>query len=247
MSASLTLSREAGSDLIVFVHGMGCVKESFEDAWKTPALQEHSLLAVDFPGHGDAPLNGHSCTMEALAEYLKDHIRATSYNRLHIVAHSMGAGPALVLSRDKSLPIVSFINVEGNLIGADCSMFSRAAASMDAENFDRETLNKLLAVHNSSSDPGVPTWFGWMAKADPKALHAVSTSLVPWSDRGVFLEWSRAMAGYLYVYGSASSDMPVLAELGDIPTHMLEGSAHFPMLDNSEAFFALIAKHVSGV
>jgi pimeloyl-ACP methyl ester carboxylesterase len=247
VSSNLTLSREAGSNLIVFVHGMGCVKESFEGAWTTPALQEYSLLAVDFPGHGNAPLGGHPCTMEALAEYLKDHICAMSYERLHIVAHSMGAGPALVLSRDKSLPIVSFINVEGNLIGADCSMFSRSAAAMDAASFDRAELDQLLSVHDGSTDPGVPTWFEWMAKADPKALHAVSTSLVPWSDRGVFLEWSKAMAGYLYVYGSASADMPVVAELGDIPTRVLEGSAHFPMLDNSEAFFALIAEHVSSV
>ncbi len=50
------LRRDAGPDLVLFLHGLGCVKESFEGAWGKDALAGFSLLAPDLPGSGASPV-----------------------------------------------------------------------------------------------------------------------------------------------------------------------------------------------
>jgi pimeloyl-ACP methyl ester carboxylesterase len=47
-----TLSRDGGKDLVLLLHGIGCVKESFAGLWDTPELDGLALLAPDLPGHG---------------------------------------------------------------------------------------------------------------------------------------------------------------------------------------------------
>lgn len=44
--------RAASDDLVIFIHGLGCSKETFENIWDCPALNGFSLLAYDMPGFG---------------------------------------------------------------------------------------------------------------------------------------------------------------------------------------------------
>lgn len=46
--------RDSDPELIVFLHGLGCTKESFSDAWEVESLQAYSLLSIDFLGHGES-------------------------------------------------------------------------------------------------------------------------------------------------------------------------------------------------
>ena len=63
--------RDAGDDLMIFVHGLGCSKLSWRSAWMRPELRDMSLLAIDLPGFGHSPCpEDFGCELEEHAEVL---------------------------------------------------------------------------------------------------------------------------------------------------------------------------------
>ena len=91
--------RRAGPEWCVFIHGLGCCKELFDDAFRAPALDDLSLLAMDLPGHGE------SSRPTELAYRMEDHagavariLEALDAHPTHLVGHSMGGAVALLLT-----------------------------------------------------------------------------------------------------------------------------------------------------
>ena len=127
-------------NLVVFIHGLAASSKSFSKAWDSSELKDISLLAFDLPGFG---------LSEAPSQYLyrlEDHAHVCELllaqfpaKRVHIVAHSMGGTTGLILTR-KFLP-ASFVNIEGNMIGADCKESRIIAATSESDfvkvGFDR--------------------------------------------------------------------------------------------------------------
>ena len=63
------LSRNGSEDLVLFLHGLGCVKENFAKLWKAPELAGAALVAPDLPGHGTSQgLSPEAWTMEGMTE-----------------------------------------------------------------------------------------------------------------------------------------------------------------------------------
>jgi pimeloyl-ACP methyl ester carboxylesterase len=46
--------RLVSDDLVVLLHGFGCAKECFDEAFVAEGLQDLSICTFDFPGHGDS-------------------------------------------------------------------------------------------------------------------------------------------------------------------------------------------------
>ena len=62
-----TLSRQGDNDLVLFLHGIGSVKENFTALWDAPEFAGMALLAPDLPGHGASQgLPPESSTMEGV-------------------------------------------------------------------------------------------------------------------------------------------------------------------------------------
>src|SRR5688572_369076 len=80
--------REAGQDLLVFIHGLGCSKEAYEVAWDNPALKVYSLLSFDLLGFGESPKpTDFGYTLEAHAEVLDQILDQYRDYRIHLVAN----------------------------------------------------------------------------------------------------------------------------------------------------------------
>ena len=237
------LNRRAGDDLILFVHGLGCVKECFLDAWAIDSLADYSLLAPDLPGNGDSPAAGFSCTMEDYGKVLTELLGAYSYTRLHVVAHSMGGAPALLLARDRNLPLVTFVCVEGNLVSSDCGLVSRRAAATPEAAFLGGKFARLRARVAASDEPGLRLWGPWLARSDPRAFHRCCRSLVDWSDGGDLLRIYRALpVSRFYVCGAWSKVPQTLARLAGEDVTEIPDCGHFPMNERPEIFYSLIAQ-----
>ena len=160
------LRRDAGPDLVLFLHGLGCVKECFEGAWGEDALSGLSLLAPDLPGSGVSPAPaGFGGAMEEHATAVLDLLGGMDFARLHVVAHSMGGAVGLLLSRH--LSPASFMCVEGNLIAADRSLLSRRAAATPYDSFVAEKFASLCRASAKSADPGIKTWARWGRRRTP--------------------------------------------------------------------------------
>ncbi len=239
------LERRAGPDLVLFVHGLGCTKESFAGAWEAPELSACSLLAVDLPGNGASPRpEGFACTMEGYADVLRDAVAAFPCRRLHVVAHSMGGAVGLLLAQGGGLPLASFVNVEGNLVAEDCGMMSRRSAGFPVAAFVDAKFPKLLAVTAESDDPDLRRWSAWAARCDPRAFHESCVSLVAWSDSGRLLDVFLGLAvPKVYVYGVRSANDAVLRRLGGVDCIAIPDCGHFIMTEQPAAFHDLVAVH----
>jgi len=244
-----TLDRNGSNDLIVFLHGLGCLKENFAALWDAPELAAAALLAPDLPGHGashgPAP---EAWTMEGMAKAVSETVRPRldADSRIHVVGHSMGGAVGLLMARDGSLPLASFISVEGNLVAADCGLLSRRMAEMDLEPFRGGRFEKLKESARRSDDAIVQAWAGWMDACAPEALHAAARSLVDWSDGGrlleIFLELGCARA---YVYGEKSANPEVIQHLSQVPQHYIADCGHFVMNEKPSELAQIIARVIA--
>lgn len=244
------LLREGNQDLVVFLPGLGCTKESFAGLFDQPALDAPTLLALDLPGHGDSRnLPPETWSMEGMAETLAADLQelAPPCQRLHLVAHSLGGAPALLLAQEPPIPLASFVNLEANLIAADCGLVSRRTADSEKDDFCKRKFARMIARGGESPDPITRAWAGWMAACNPEALHASARSLVAWSDSGRLLKiYLGLSAPKLYVYGERSAIPEVLAALDKTPCRKIEGASHFIMFEDPGTVAAVVAEMVTG-
>ncbi len=231
--------RQASADLIVFLHGLGCSRDSFNKILQQEDFGDFSLLALDLPGFGDSarPLE-FSYTLEDHAEICATIIEAIAFERLYIAAHSMGGAIGLLLPDRVIKKTEAFANIEGNLVSTDCGKLSRHSASMSYEDFRESKFREFTSpVANSEYRYFSP------AKTSPEAFYRSAASLVSWSDSGRLPEkFKAAEFRKAYFYGDRSRDLPFPALPGDALRIEIPGSGHFPMDESPDRFYAELFK-----
>ncbi|HPN12080.1 MAG TPA: alpha/beta hydrolase [Spirochaetota bacterium] len=234
--------RKNGGELVFFIHGLGCSQNNFNDAWHAEGLSRHSLVSLDLPGFGESSMaDNFSCDMNAYAEICSDVLSLFPEFRVHLVGHSMGGAIGILLTDMIHDRLVSFVNIEGNLIGRDCSA-SREKASVSFDDFKTKQLPALILTTSLSVEPGRRMWSQYLKMADKKGLYLSSRSLVRWSDSGLLLKKFKELdCKKVYIYGEANSFLNVLTFLNGIQTVPISNSGHFPMNDNSEEFYNFLS------
>ncbi|MCA2211548.1 alpha/beta fold hydrolase [Jidongwangia harbinensis] len=227
-----------GAETLVFLHGLGCAKESALGALREPRLDRFGLCAIDLPGHGASTVpDGRAVTVEYCAEVV-DAVLAEVGGTVTLVGHSLGAAVGLV----SGTRFRRFISVEGNLVPADCGTVSRRIAGQPLAGFRATGFADLLAELARPDADVPPEWVRWFAGCDPTAVHQTACSLVALTDSGRLLTHYLSLRNQTYVYGdSASRPEQALFALAGTRTRGIPRSGHFPMLDNTTRFYALIA------
>lgn len=234
--------RKAGKDLLFFVHGLGCSKDSFHHFWDRTDFEDYSVLAIDLIGFGESTKSeSFSYTMEAQARVCAEILTEFSDSNLHIVAHSMGGAVVLLLPEDILNGIMTFANIEGNLIGADCGIASRKIISVPPDVFESDILPEFRDMFNSLGEG-----YAAIDSTSADALYRSAESLVAWSDSNELLEAFHALScRKAYFYGDENADHPTVTSVGDVPKVKIERSGHFPMNDNPGDFYDELYKFVT--
>jgi len=234
-----------GDDLLVFLHGLGCAKESFDGAFAAEPLARYSLLTLDLPAHGDTSSTGSSADIAGAAEIVTSLLGGLSWRRLYLICHSMGGAIGLVAAQD--LPrFGGFISVEGNLVAGDCGLVSRGIAVQRPEEFEHEGFDKFVDRLERSTEPSHSEWAKWYRRCNRQGLHGLASSLVDWCDSDKLIGILQSLGRSAYVHGEQSDVRHLLDRLGSVPVHSVAGSGHFPMLDNPEDFYSMISGLVDG-
>jgi Predicted hydrolases or acyltransferases (alpha/beta hydrolase superfamily) len=240
-----TRTRITQPDLVLFLHGLGCAKESFDFAFDDELLKEYSICTFDFPGHGQSDsLPAAHVSLEAFADITCEVIRMIAPRRVFLVCHSMGGAVGLIAAQ--SLPeLAGFVSVEGNLIGRDCGLVSRATASQLPDDFAKDGFHWLADELTSSPHADLRAWGRWYSACEPYGLHATARSLVEWSDRGALPGMFRRIPARAYIHGQNSQLPHLTSFLAGETSWAVPDSGHFPMLDNPSEFYPLIAGFIA--
>ena len=236
-----TWFREGGDELVIFLHGLGCSKENWRQAWVTRELREKSLLSLDFPGFGHSPRpDRFGYKLEDQVAVLAAVIDLHALKRIHIVAHSMGGTIALLLPERTLSRLGSLILVEPRLVESSCGVGAEAA-KFTYEEFMSGAFEwiKQRAIHDRQAAYD----FG---RADPEAFYRSSCSLVEWTrNRRMLDRFAATPCRKVFIYGVNNR---YLEEVKEIPTHLkieVGRSGHFVMRDNPDDFYQQLSAFIS--
>lgn len=239
-------TRTEGENFLFFIHGLGCTKETFENAWPSQHLRNYSIITFDLPGFGNSskPAN-FSYSLEEQAEICSQIFKKYPGKKIHIIAHSMGGAIGLFLCKNSIQLPSSFINIEGNLYSGDCHV-SRKAISVPFDAYNSRISNLIRLSSNRLEEPGIRHWLSCIERSDPAAFNRSSASLVNRSDSGILLQIFKELnCPKVYFYGERNKRMNTLSYINDIPKVSIRGSGHFPMIDNPDEFYFQIDKFIT--
>lgn len=228
-----TWSREAGEELVIFLHGLGCSKENWRHAWALTELRDNSLLGLDFLGFGRSPRPAHfGYKLEDHAAVLAAVVDSHALNRIHLVAHSMGGTIALLLPARTLSRLRSLILVEPRLLNSSCGIATDAVKFSYAEFMSGEF--ERIARRVSSNRQAAYD----LKRADQAAFYHSSRSLVDWTrGRGMLDRFEAAPCRKVFIYGAENRHLGEVGEISSDLTIEIGHSGHFVMLDNPGDFY----------
>lgn len=238
--------RRAGPEhLVLFLHGLGCTRASFQDALTFQGLNAFAIMTCDFIGYGGSskPAN-FSYTLEGQATIISNILEQIKPERISVVGHSMGGAIGLLVAKKLS-NLVSFISIEGNLVAQDCGLVSRGIANQTLDEFVNNGYQVFLKSLQTSKRPDFIKWAEWYAQSSPEALYHSAKSLVGWSDSGELLTIFNSLAKKAYIYGDEDSKDYLLPQLKETQKIMINDAGHFAMVDNPSKLYTNIVSILS--
>ena len=232
-----TWLRDIGDELYLFVHGLGCSKMSWLDAWSRPEMRDRSLLAIDLPGfgHSERP-PGFGGELTDHAAVLASIIDAHASKRIHLVAHSMGGSVALLLP-DRILSRLGYLSlIEPRLFVSSCGVASQTAGA-GFEVFRREAFPKFVKLVARDAKSGFD-----LNHADIESFYSSAKSLQSWAGSGKLLDRFRhCPCPAVFVYGSMNSHLEELQHIDDKQKIRIADAGHFVMQDQPQALYHQLA------
>ncbi len=231
---------EESSEAVIFFHGLGCSGDTFKYVLDQEYFPKKSLLILDHVGFGNSskPEN-FSYTMEDQARIIQKLLSILPKWNIHIVAHSMGVAIALSLKPQTFSRILSFCNIEGNLISDDCGIMSRGISDISLKEYE----SKLYKLHKFVYRANEQLHF---EQSSAFAIYNSAVSLVEKSDSGELLHRFRKLnCTKSYFYGEENKDMPVLKKLDSVKKYMIQKSGHAMTTDNPKEFYTKLVEFIN--
>ena len=218
----ISIRFKKGNETLVFIHGLICSKNDFSSVWEIPSFKKYGILTFDLPGFGKSskPEN-FSYDMEDQAEICKLLIEKLGIGDIHLIGHSMGGTISVLLAKKIPDKIISFSNLEGNLIGGDCSL-SRKISNMPYGEF----VNKKEMIGDNAPSP----------------TYKSSKSLVRWADSENLLNMFLNLSMKKSYFSSDRNVLPCIKLLKDkVNIVTISNSSHFMMGDNPKELYEKLA------
>jgi len=226
-------------DLIIFIHGLACSRTSFARVLDKSYFPKSSLLLLDLIGFGSSDkLDDFSYTLEDQAWLCEQLFLRLPKYRVHLVAHSMGGGIALLFSKRFYESVYSFANIEGNLIGQNCSMLSHRMARVSFKEFKAHIFVELKRKYQNHK-------IFCFNQTTPLAVYKSAQSLVKWSESGKLLKIFKSLScKKSYFWGEKNRQMPVLTKLDFVKKYMISKSGHSMMVENPKEFYTKLREFI---
>src|ERR1700743_1415900 len=124
--------------LLLLVHGMAGTAHNWEPVIEPLALH-NTVVAPDFPGHGESAPGGGDYSLGSLASGLRDLMISLGHERATLVGHSLGGGVALQFTYQFPELVERLVLVSSGGLGPEVGAILRAAPLPGAALFLRAT------------------------------------------------------------------------------------------------------------
>ena len=233
---------------LVWIHGLGEWSVSFDAIVQHPLLAPFAHVLPDLPGYGRTPASVRLGTVHGLAEHLMGWLRDRP--PVVLVGHSMGGVIATLIA--ESMAVRAVVNIDGNLTLGDCTFSAEAARYSLADFRARGFATMRTAVlGRAAAEPALRGYHAAMVAADPDTFHANAVDLVRLSTvddlapRLVALRCPHLfIAG---VPGGVCEASRVRLEAVGARWIAIEGSGHWPYIDQPDVFAASVAELLATV
>src|ERR1700742_14941 len=131
--------------LLLLIHGMAGTARNWEAVIEPLALH-NTVVAPDFPGHGESAPGGGDYSLGSLASGLRDLMISLGHERATLVGHRLGGGVALQFAYQFPEMVERLVLVSSGGLGPEVGAILRAAALPGANLFIRATAGPGSAV-----------------------------------------------------------------------------------------------------
>jgi len=233
-----------GDPALVFVHCGGC-ERSFWDGQVAHFAAKHRVVALDLAGHGQSGAGRKDWTMPAFGQDVVSVVEALGLKRVVLIGHSLG-GP-VVLEAARRMPG----RVAGLVLVDTLVDFEQRLAAEEMEKF----LSALQADYRATTTAYVSQLLFSASTPEPVKARVLETVLSVPQEIGVAAV--RSSVAYDPLPALREIKAPIRAINTDLfPTNVegnrryvpgyqvaiMKGVGHYPMLEQPEAFNALLAE-----
>jgi pimeloyl-ACP methyl ester carboxylesterase len=216
---------------VIFLHGWVGSWRYWINAMQVAATSFRAY-ALDLFGFGDSMRDPLRYSLDKQADLLKRFLDEMGIGKIALVGHNLGAVVGLTYLKQwpQSVDRIMAINHPFDYSSINTRM--RTAAMPE------------LADWLGGRSPEAVSALSDAAKADPQAVAASMAGIQ--ANPNLFTEIRGLGVPCLFVYGPNDSGiaLPSQERTDTLPTHMhqvnLEGTGHFPMIDNSNQFNRLL-------
>lgn len=249
-----------GRPTLLFIHGLGDSGLSFEPAFARPELEGLGLIVPDLPGFGRSSAAadyGFATQAGRLAGVVR---RLGAHGGLVVVAHSMGAIPAVALCASELAGITrGLMLVEGSITQYGAFISAKAEAAKGRGEFTRwfgeDFSEHYIRETYVRRYPFCSGYYASLRFCRPEAFLASALQMrqlatsrpEPWT-HATGAAYAALALPRLYVYGRTSLAPETVRFLGEhqLAARALEADCHFVMLEVPEAFYSLLAGFAGG-
>ena len=234
----------------VYLHGLGSASSAdFPRITRDPQLATYRALLIDLLGFGfsDHPAS-FPHTLEAHADTVARLLDHLALRQCHVVGHSMGGSVAIALAARRPDLVSGLVVAECNFDPHDAT-FSQMIVDLSPSEEDYVASGHADVIAQvegwAAADPGVGGFAGTLRAADPRAIYRCSVALVGCHLRETFFDLGMPRT---YVFGEQTlphHHQPLL-EAGGVPVAVVPESGHGMVVENPDAFAAIVAATLSG-
>jgi pimeloyl-ACP methyl ester carboxylesterase len=230
---------------IVALHGIQSNKALYEPLFNQSFASNFSLLAIDFIGFGDSDKpEEFSYSVEDQAKIVRQVLDQLGVKQMHLIGHSLGGMVGTLLLPDLGEKILSFSNLEGNLVGADCGA-SKDTVQFSIEEFESNEYAQLQQRVAESFEPSAPFRSKWLQAIPAKVFYKTSVSIVEWSNseklRTIF---NTSNVKRLFLYGSKNARKAGVVS-DSVEKVEVPDAGHFTLLDQPEFCYRVLGEFIN--
>ncbi len=189
---SLAYVQAGEGPVLLLIHGMAGTCENWRSVVE-PLAKTHTVIAPDFPGHGESAPGGGDYSLGSLAAWLRDLLLALGHERATLVGHSLGGGVAMQFAYQFPEMVERLVLVASGGLGPEVSPLLRAAALPGADLFISATAS-IGQRAGSAIGRGLGA-IGMRPSADIAEVARGYASLSDANRRKAFLATLRAVVG----------------------------------------------------